>query len=192
MSSSPSFVPSGAAVANITTRATALKNNQKQGHKNERSSSNEVVEILSKRVANLCNLSPKKGFPHRFDGKLHIELTSKHWSPCRYCKWHKRMVDPSTGNFVPGSRRKRIFGRNLVRLCKEWEGTTMASCIVSSTIWGYDLTASETFIALIPWTTLNLLNHFKNVFTSFALSTLTVCFAMTNHLVSTVLFVADT
>ena len=68
----------------------------------------------------------------------------------------------------------------------------MASCIVSSTIWGYDLTASETFIALIPWTTLNLLNHFKNVFTSFALSTLTVYFAMTNHLVSTVLFVADT
>ena len=80
----------------------------------------------------------------------------------------------------------------LSALSKEREGTTMASCIVLSTMWGYDLTASETFIALIPLTTLNLLNHFKSIFTSFALSTLTVYFAMTNHLVSTVLFVADT
>ena len=92
----------------------ALKRNANKGHKNKRSAYNEAVEILSKRVTTLCDLSLSKGFPHRFDGKFHPYLTSNPRIPCQYCMWHEQMLDPSARKFVPGAKKMRTSGGNLV------------------------------------------------------------------------------
>ena len=148
--SSFSFIPSGAAAAKRSTRSSAAKINANKGHKNKHSASNEAVEILSNRVTTFCDLSLKKVFLHRLDGKSHPYVTSKLWIPWQYCMWHHHMLYPSAG------KQERI----LYALSKEWKGTTMAPCYVLSGMWSYALTASETSMVSIPLTTLN----FKNLF----------------------------
>ena len=93
----------------------ASKKNANKGHKNKRSAYNEAVEVLSKRVTTLCDLSLSKGFPHRFYGKSHPYLTSNPQSPCQYYMWHERMLDPSARKFVPGAKKMRTSGGNIVR-----------------------------------------------------------------------------
>ena len=92
-----SFNSSGASVSRNNFKQATIKFLANKGHINKRLGSYEALGILSRWVAKISELSMKKVFPHRLDGKFHPYITPKPWIPCPYCQRNWHLLGPAPG-----------------------------------------------------------------------------------------------
>ena len=136
---------------------------------------------------------------------------------CQYCMRLDSMLDPSSGKIVPGTKRKRNSGGNFFcpvqRVKRKYSG--IMKCIIYNVEISPDwfnkvhcMDISDCLEYTTPKTnpltilkvenikrkslnTLDIINILKLIFTGFSSLTFTLCFAMTNHLISTLFSVSD-